>query len=390
MNSRERIMIVLDGKIPDRVPVTLFIHDEGHFLKQVYPDIGINDYIANKYRVVDLQRDLGADIHIRLWGGCMPLWMVSGGFNTEIQTDNWKVEKQTVKDSKSEKTIATVKTPAGILHQESVIAKIHPGTFHYSCTIKPLKELEDLEILEKYEPKISDAYPNQIKNIVSKVKDYLGQDGVISIWVASGIFNHASHILDLADLYMLFLSDYEFYKRLMDYSFNRIKPYIDAIAQTEVDIINVGGNAAGGFVGRSIFEKYILPYEKKFIGYIKGKGLKTLYHNCGQIMSLVESYKELGADIVESFAPPPNLGDGDLKKAKEISDGIFTIIGNIDQVNVIQNGSIKLVDEKVRQACTIGKPGGKFILQPSDFLEYGTPLENVRAYVETGKKYGKY
>jgi uroporphyrinogen decarboxylase len=390
MNSRERINIVLDGGIPDRIPVTLFIHDEGHFLKQVYPDIVIDDYVANKCRVVDLQRDLGADIHLRLWGGCMPLWMVSGGFNTDIETSDWIVEKQTIKGSQSEKTTATVKTPAGNLYQESMIAEIHPGTFHYACTKKPLKELRDLEILEKYEPKISDAYPRRVKSIVSKVKDYLGQDGVISIWIAGGIFNHASHILDLGDLYMLFLSDYEFYKRLMDYCFNRLKPYIDAISQTEVDIINVGGNAAGGFVGRNIFEKYILPYEKKLIDYIKGKGLKTLYHNCGQIMSLLEPYKELDSDIIEPFAPPPNLGDGDLRKAKEIYDEKFIIIGNIDQVNVIQNGTPELVEEKVKEACITGKPGGRFILQPSDFLEYGTPLENVQAYVRAGKKYGYY
>jgi hypothetical protein len=37
-----------------------------------------------------------------------------------------------------------------------------------------------------------------------------------------------------------------------------------------------------------------------------------------------------------------------------------------------------------------GKPGGKFIMQPVDFLEYGTPLENVRAYVETALEYSAY
>ena len=31
MNSRERFLAVLDGKMPDRVPVTLFIADQGHF-----------------------------------------------------------------------------------------------------------------------------------------------------------------------------------------------------------------------------------------------------------------------------------------------------------------------------------------------------------------------
>ena len=82
MTSRERILKVINGEIPDRVPVTLFIMDEGHFLSQIYPDYEIKDYIGNKKKVIDLQRDLGADIHIRLWGGCVPLWLIVGGFNT--------------------------------------------------------------------------------------------------------------------------------------------------------------------------------------------------------------------------------------------------------------------------------------------------------------------
>lgn len=390
MNPRERINFVLEGKIPDRIPVTLFILDEGHFLKQVYPNIITNDNIANKFRVIDLQRELKADIHLRLWKGCMPVWMFGGGFNTEIETDTWKIEKNIIKIPKNEKTITTVRTPAGSLSQEFTIAEIGPGTFHYACTKKPVKDIRDLEILENFEPVIDKGHASYIKSVVSKVKDYLGEDGVISMWISGGVFNHASHLIDLNDLYMLFLTDYAFYQRLMDFCFKRLKPYIDAAAETQIDIINIGGNVAGGFVGRNIFEKYILPFEKKIIDYIKNKGLKTLYHNCGQIMALLESYKDLGVDIIEPFSPPPNLGDGNLLEAKKSSEGKYIICGNIDQINVIQNGSKELIEKKVQEAASIGKPGGRFILQPSDFLEYNTPVENVRAYIKAGKKYGKY
>ena len=39
MNSRERFLSVLGGDVPDRVPVTLFIQDSGHFLNQVCPTL---------------------------------------------------------------------------------------------------------------------------------------------------------------------------------------------------------------------------------------------------------------------------------------------------------------------------------------------------------------
>ena len=121
MNSRDRILTVLKGQIPDRVPVSLFIHDEGNFLKQVYPDLDIKDYIGNKLKVIDLQRELGADIDVRLWGGCLPLWLICGSVNTESQTDNWNVEKKTIRRGKSKVEKAVIKTPLGNLYQVNVI-----------------------------------------------------------------------------------------------------------------------------------------------------------------------------------------------------------------------------------------------------------------------------
>ena len=106
-------------------------------------------------------------------------------------------------------------------------------------------------------------------------------------------------------------------------------------------------------------------------------------------MNLVESYKDLGARIIEPFSPSP-LGDADLRKAKEIVNGDYVIIGGVDQVNIIQNGTIDQVKRKTEETIKIGKPGGKFILQSADFLEYGTPIENIEAYVQTALQYADY
>jgi len=390
MNSRQRILKVLNGDIPDRVPVTLFIMDEGHFLTQIYPDLDIKDYIGNKFKVIDLQRELGTDIHMRIWGGCVPLWLMIGGFNTTAETADWKVKSKVTTRGKSKVTTSRVVTPKGELYQEFTISEFVKGTLYYACTKKPVKTIEDLNILKEYEPSMEASYPEYLNNIVSKAKDYLGEDGVLSMWIPGGLFNHSSRLIDLETLYMLYLTDNDFYIELMNYSFNRIKPFIEAITSTGLDFLCMGGNTAGGFIGAKIFEEYVLPYERKLISFIKNKDKKLIYHNCGQIMNLVESYAGLGADVVETFSPPPLLGDADLLKAKELSKGKYTIIGNIDQVNVIKDGSPDIIREKVKEALGAGKPGGKFILQPSDFLEYDTPLENVKAYVKAGKEFGSY
>ena len=100
-------------------------------------------------------------------------------------------------------------------------------------------------------------------------------------------------------------------------------------------------------------------------------------------MNLVESYKDLGVRVVEPFSPPP-LGDADLAKAKEMVNGEYVILGSVDHVNIIKDGTIDQIKKVTEETMKIGKPGGKFILQDADFIEYGTPLENLEAFIQTG------
>ena len=73
MTSRERFQAVFRGELPDRVPVTLFIQDQGHFINQMYPDIDPWDYRAIQLKVIEISRQLGADVFVRLLFGTLDL-----------------------------------------------------------------------------------------------------------------------------------------------------------------------------------------------------------------------------------------------------------------------------------------------------------------------------
>ncbi len=60
----------------------------------------------------------------------------------------------------------------------------------------------------------------------------------------------------------------------------------------------------------------------------------------------------------------------------------------MDQVNVIQNGTLDDVKRATEKTAKAGKKSRRFILQNADFLEYGTPEENVYQYVKTGIENG--
>lgn len=390
MTSRERFLKVLQGEMPDRVPVTLFIQDQGHFLNQNYPHVDPWDFETLQLKVIELQKQLGADVFVRmLFGVNDPFFIHFGGLNIYRQTENWEVKTVEHQNGNTRVLHSTIRTPGGTLTQEFSINELFPGTFMYACTQKPIHNMKELEIAIQYEPSMPPEWPAQVKARVQKIKQAVGEDGIVGSWTPHGPFNNASLLIDHDELYALFKMDYEYYEKLMNFAMQRILPYTRAIDDAGVDIHCVGGNVPNAMVGKRNYDKYILPFEKKYIEFVQAQGTPAMYHNCGQVMALVDSYKELGVRVAEPFSPYP-LGDADLEKVKQQVDGAYIILSGIDQVNVLQKGTMDEVKRATEKAIKIGKPGGKFILQPVDFLEYGTPIENVAAYVRTALEYAAY
>jgi len=97
----------------------------------------------------------------------------------------------------------------------------------------------------------------------------------------------------------------------------------------------------------------------------------------------------MGLDMWETVAAPPQ-GDNDLKEAKELIGDSITLSGNLDQVNFLKKAALEEIEEEVTRIMNIGKQGGRYIFAASDFLEKGTPLENVKKVIEVAKREGRY
>lgn len=390
MNSRERLLKTINGSVTDRVPVTLFIQDHGHFIHQLYPDIEPTNYEEIIFKVIDYQKSLGCDVFARMiFDLYHPIGICLGGVDDGHETATWQAKVEERAEANNLIRHSLIKTPDGDLTQTFVRTAQNKGTYVYCCTKKPISNEKELEIAMKYEPKMSVEYGQMVKDKIRRVKKYLGDDGILGTWVAGGPFNNASMLIDQNELYMVFMTDPPFFDKLMEYTINRTLDYTNAFIEAGADVMLVGGNVPGGFLGAEVYEQFILPYEKKYIDFIQDKGCPAVYHNCGEIMNLVESYKKLGAKVIEPFSPVP-LGDADLKKAVDIVKGEYVIIGGVDQVNVLQNGTPELVKKITKETIEVGKKNGPFIIQSADFLEFNTPVEHVEMFVKTALENADY
>lgn len=384
MNGRERLLKTLKGEKTDRVPVTLFIQSQGHFATQLEPSADPWDFDAAQKRIIDFQRKLGLDVHVRMlfFNSHDPVFAHWDLLNFQNETKDWKVKITKESAGSTAKYHHLISTPEGELSQIFCVNEERPGIFMFGSTEPPIKTPDDLKIAMKYEPEYSKETKQKMKESVASVRDYLGDDGIISAWTNGGLFSNVAGLIDQTELYSLFLEDEGYYDDLMKFAKKRVFHYTDAVLDTGVDAICVRGNAAGGFIGNRCFEEYVLPYEREYIAYCQRNGTPVIYHNCGKAMELLPSYLKLGAMNMEPWSPSP-LGDGNLDKVHKALHGEFSVTSGVDQVNVIQNGSIEDVRKTTLEIMEKGKKFDSFIMQNVDFLEFGTPIENVEEYAKT-------
>ncbi len=331
--------------------------------------------------MIELERQLGLDVMVRMWINVNgPLYLHMGGLDVSQETENWEVSTTRSTNGDTQIISSVIRTPGGRLEQDISVNEIRPGTFMYACTRKPIRTRSDLDLAIRYEPSMPSHWPALVQDRVRPVKVALGDSGILAAWAPNGPFNVASLLIDLDKLYALFLTDFSFYADLMLFAMRRSLPYVEAIRSAGVDVMIVGGNVAGDFVGRRSFDRYILPFETDYMREVQRDGTPALYHNCGRIMGLLESYKALGVRMVESFSPPPMLGNCDLSRAIELVDDAYVMMGGLDQINVLQHGTCAEVERATRTWVQTGKRAKRFIAQPADFIEYGTPIENVETY----------
>jgi uroporphyrinogen-III decarboxylase len=106
-------------------------------------------------------------------------------------------------------------------------------------------------------------------------------------------------------------------------------------------------------------------------------------------MDSMELIASTGIDVLETCTPPP-VGDFDLAEAKRTIGDEVTLKGYVDLLYVLKHGTPDLVEETVREAMEIAKPGGGFIIGSSDSFREGTPAENLEAYWRACVEYGRY
>jgi hypothetical protein len=135
-------------------------------------------------------------------------------------------------------------------------------------------------------------------------------------------------------------------------------------AAAGVDAVLMSSAFAGaGFVSRTHYREFVLPYERRVVAAIGERfpGVPVYTHTCGAIGDRLDLMLESGTRGIDTLDPPP-LGNVDLEIAVRVLRGRAFIKGNIDPVTTLLRGDERTVRDAVLHRLRVAQPGGGYIL----------------------------
>ena len=172
----------------------------------------------------------------------------------------------------------------------------------------------------------------------------------------------------------------------------RVERRMETIAGLDVrpDFLFCGASGTLVWQTPAIFRDLGLPVLLRATELAVDLGIPTHVHSCGPEKDLVRmAAQETHLTVIDPLEIPP-MGDCDLAELKRLYGDQIVLKGNLHTTQVMLHGSTDDVVRASRQAIDDAAAGGGFILSTGDQCGRDTPDENLFAMVETARTYGRY
>lgn len=347
MTSRERLLTVLRGSKPDRLPWAPLIDE--YFTSSLPSGLEMD--------VVETLRYIGADVMER-----------------HVPVIKERCEKVAVEEEREGNDIVKrFITPAGTLTEKQRVTAT--TTFRSEFRIKGRDDLEAYRYIvenTEYEPNY-EAFRQRDLSI--------GEDGLAT---ADGPRTPIQRLLqdDMGLEGVVYgLVDYkEELESVMRTMHERNKEVYRLICRSPAEAVIAYEDTSSTVISPSYFHKYCAPFIDEYADICHDAGKWFITHMCGKLSVFNEQIKAGHQDGVDSVCPPPT-GDTWPHEAREAWGLEKVIIGGIDPPTLARM-SVEETREYVTRVLDQMPTFGGFILSTGDATAYGTPVENLRAVAQ--------
>ena len=382
MNPRERVMLALDHKESDRIPIDLGATIVSSIAKTAYvplkkhlgiplEEIKMLDYVQQlPYLDEDLLQRFGVDFRlVQLPAATAPGLSIFEEGDYYAFIDRWGSKLHMPKE----------------------------GGYYFDWVDFPIKRME-LEALEQYNWPRPDPreYILQLREQAEYLYNNTDYALVGSAVIGGGIFEQPARTVGMQNFLMSMVAEPKFADRLMEQIteiyIESCNNYLEEVGEyiqvfTYWDDVNT---QTGWMINPDTYRRMIKPKQRRLVEAIKkNTDAKLFFHGCGATFDLIPDLIDLGFDIIN---PVQVSATGmDTKRLKQTyGKDISFWGGGVDTQHTLPFGTPDEVRAQVRERLQVFGRGGGFVFNPIHNVQAKVPIGNLLAMYETIRDYGHY
>lgn len=357
MKSRERVMLALNHKEPDRCPMQVSFTPE--FAARLEADLQLKGQgLHNPHgggNTYELERALGQDMLLTSVGWVNGYYQ-TGYQNVDTYQDEWGVTWRTVEYETRFGRGKYTEPLGNPLADDSKMARYSPP-----------------------DPERPELY-TEARRVVNAYKDEYWIVGV----TPTTIFETAWALRGYEQLIVDMASDPGRASHVLEIPFRYHQTVARRLVSLGVDMIWLGDDVGGQnamLMSPRMWRAYLKPRMAELIASLRAINpqIKVAYHSDGVIYPIIPDLIEIGIDVLNPIQPQAMHP---VKLKAEYGDRLC-FWGTLDIQQTLPFGSPEDVRREVLSRLkTIGQGGG-LILGPTHNLQLDTPLENFWAMIDT-------
>lgn len=204
---------------------------------------------------------------------------------------------------------------------------------------------------------------------VARLDEQAGGEKIVEGWI-EGPCAEAADLRGINSLMTDFFDDPPFVRDLFEFVLELETGFAQSQLAAGAELIGVG-DAAASLVGPKLYEEFVWPYEKKMVEKLHALGARVRLHICGNTTQILEGMGRLGCDLVDLDWPSP------LAAARAAMGQEQVLLGNLDPVRDLRDGTPESVFAGVAECHR--QAGPRFIVGAGCEIVRDTPEENLRA-----------
>ncbi len=343
MNSRERVIAVLQGRIPDRVP-----------LMELFIDQHVADSICGGMNYFDFLEYIGMDVVT-----CLTM-------ADEVDDINWCDREQ------------------GIWEDKWGARQAFTGEV-ISIPVQPPR-ISTIEDLVDYDP--PDPSQAHVLRYAQKLVDRFKGEKAIAV-VGEAVFAPSQNLRGgLAPLMMDYILQPDLVKKLAEIGVEYHVELYRKLINQGVEIVVLGDDYAGKdgpFMSPAHFKEFILPGLTEVVQAVKECGAYCIKHTDGNIWPILDMLISTGIDMLGPLEPAYMALD-EVRRHSGMKTGVM---GNID-VDLLSRSTVEEVVKSTKEQLNRISPLGGHFFSSGNSISSSVKGENFVAMVETVKEFGTY